>query len=116
DLYYRLAVCPIEVPPLRARDEDVRGLGQPLLEAAAKRMNRELPRLGEAAWRALESHPWPGNVRELGNVMERLVIYHAGRDVSPSDLGLPQSLRERLFSHGSPSPSEPPRSRPPPPS
>jgi DNA-binding NtrC family response regulator len=97
DLYYRLAVCPIEVPPLRARTEDVRGIGQPLLEGAARRMGRELPRIGDAAWRALEAHPWPGNVRELGNVMERLVIYHAGRDVEPQDLGLPQSLRASLF-------------------
>jgi DNA-binding NtrC family response regulator len=97
DLYYRLAVCPIEVPPLRARPEDVRGIGAPLLEAAARRMGREQPRIGDAAWRALEQHPWPGNVRELGNVMERLVIYHAGRDVEPQDLGLPPSLRASLF-------------------
>ena len=118
DLYYRLAVCPIEVPPLRARTEDVRGIGIPLLEAAAKRMNRELPRIGEAAWRALEAHPWPGNVRELGNVMERLVIYHAGRDVEPADLGLPQSLRASLFPYNVPqaAPSEVSRSRPPAPS
>ena len=100
DLYYRLAVCPIEVPPLRARTEDVRGIGVPLLEAAARRMNRDLPRITEAAWRALEGHPWPGNVRELGNVMERLVIYHAGRDVEPSDLGLPQTIRSSLFPYG----------------
>ncbi len=119
DLYYRLAVCPIEVPPLRARTEDVRGIGQPLLEAAANRMNRELPRIGEPAWRALEAHPWPGNVRELGNVMERLVIYHAGRDVEPADLGLPQSLRASLFPYHAPpsapqtAPSESTRSRPP---
>ena len=97
DLYYRLAVCPIEVPPLRARPEDVRVIGQHLLEASSKRMNRDLPRLSDAAWRTLEAHPWPGNVRELGNVMERLVIYHAGRDVEPSDLGLPSSLRPSLF-------------------
>ncbi len=97
DLYYRLAVCPIEVPPLRARPEDIRGIGAPLLDAASRRMNREQPRITEAAWRALEAHPWPGNVRELGNVMERLVIYHAGRDVEPQDLGLPQSLRASLF-------------------
>jgi two-component system response regulator HupR/HoxA len=118
DLYYRLAVCPIEVPPLRARTEDVRGIGIPLLEAAAKRMNRELPRIGDAAWRALEGHPWPGNVRELGNVMERLVIYHAGRDIEPTDLGLPQSLRASLFPYNVPqsSPSEVSRSRPPAPS
>ncbi|MEA2753310.1 MAG: two-component system, NtrC family, response regulator AtoC [Myxococcales bacterium] len=118
DLYYRLAVCPIEVPPLRARTEDVRGIGVPLLEAAAKRMNRDLPRIGENAWRALESHPWPGNVRELGNVMERLVIYHSGRDVEPADLGLPQSLRASLFPYNVPqgAPSEAGRSRPPAPS
>ena len=97
DLYYRLAVCPIEVPPLRARPEDVRGIGAPLLDAAAKRMNRALPRITEAAWRALEQHPWPGNVRELGNVMERLVIYHAGRDVEAPDLGLPQSIRPSVM-------------------
>ena len=118
DLYYRLAVCPIEVPPLRARTEDVRGIGIPLLEAAAKRMNRDLPRIGDNAWRALESHPWPGNVRELGNVMERLVIYHSGRDVEPADLGLPQSLRASLFPYNvpQPAPSDVSRSRPPAPS
>jgi len=118
DLYYRLAVCPIEVPPLRARTADVRGIGVPLLQAAAKRMNRELPRIGEPAWRALEAHPWPGNVRELGNVMDRLVIYHAGREIEPADLGLPQSLRASLFPYNVPqaAPSESPRSRPPAPS
>ena len=89
DLYYRLAVAPIEIPPLRARTEDVRGLGEPMLFAATKRMNRALPRLTDAAWRALERHTWPGNVRELGNVMERLAIYHAGRDVDVADLQIP---------------------------
>jgi len=108
DLYYRLAVCPIEVPPLRVRPDDVRGIGMPLLEGAARRMNREEPRLTENAWRALESHPWPGNVRELGNVMERLVIYHAGREVEPQDLGLPQMIRT-LYSHPPPG-SVPPSS------
>jgi transcriptional regulator with GAF, ATPase, and Fis domain len=91
DLYYRLAVAPLAIPPLRERPDDVRGLGQPLLESAARRMNRPLPRLTEAAWAALEAHAWPGNVRELGNVMERLVIYHPGQDVGPESLGLPSS-------------------------
>jgi DNA-binding NtrC family response regulator len=90
DLYYRLAVAPIHIPPLRQRVDDVRGLGQPMLEAASRRMNRALPRIGVAAWKALEAHDWPGNVRELGNVMERLVIYQAGREVSEADLGLPE--------------------------
>jgi DNA-binding NtrC family response regulator len=89
DLYYRLAVAPIHVPPLRARPEDVRGLGAPMLEAAARRMGRVPPRILDAAWRALEEHTWPGNVRELSNLMERLAIYRAGRDVDVDDLGLP---------------------------
>ena len=89
DLYYRLAVAPIAIPPLRKRPADVRGLGQPMLEAAAKRMNRNIPRITDGGWRALEGHDWPGNVRELGNLMERLVIYHAGREVEADDLGLP---------------------------
>jgi DNA-binding NtrC family response regulator len=89
DLYYRLAVAPIHIPPLRARPEDVRGLGQPMLEIASKRMNRPQPRVIDAAWRALEQHAWPGNVRELSNLMERLVIYHAGHEVDVEELGLP---------------------------
>ncbi len=89
DLYYRLAVAPIHIPPLRARTEDVRGLGQPMLEAAARRMSRPQPRVTDAAWRSLEGHAWPGNVRELSNLMERLVIYHAGREVDVEDTGLP---------------------------
>jgi DNA-binding NtrC family response regulator len=92
DLYYRLAVAPIHIPPLRVRPEDVRGLGQPMLEAAARRMNRAQPRVVDSAWRALEQHAWPGNVRELSNLMERLVIYHAGHEVDVEELGLPAPL------------------------
>jgi DNA-binding NtrC family response regulator len=92
DLYYRLAVAPIHIPPLRVRPEDVRGLGQPMLEAASRRMNRAQPRVIDAAWRALEQHAWPGNVRELSNLMERLVIYHAGHEVDIEELGLPAPL------------------------
>jgi DNA-binding NtrC family response regulator len=89
DLYYRLAVAPIHIPPLHSRPEDVRGLGQPMLESAARRMSRAQPRILDAAWRALEAHNWPGNVRELQNLMERLVIYRAGHEVDVPDLGLP---------------------------
>jgi len=92
DLYYRLAVAPIAVPPLRDRPEDVRGLGQPMLESASRRMGRALPRVTDAAWRRLERHAWPGNVRELSNLMERLAIYHAGREIDADDLDLPLSL------------------------
>ncbi len=97
DLYYRLAVAPIHVPPLRDRPEDVRGLGQPMLEGASRRMGRALPRVTDAAWRALERHAWPGNVRELSNLMERLAIYHAGREIDPDDLDLPPSLGDETI-------------------
>jgi two-component system response regulator HupR/HoxA len=89
DLYYRLAVAPIQIPPLRSRPEDVRGLGAPMLESAARRMSRPLPRMSDGAWAVLERHAWPGNVRELGNLMERVVIYHSGKEVHIEDLGLP---------------------------
>ena len=62
-----------------------------MLEAASRRMNRPQPRIADAAWRALEQHAWPGNVRELSNLMERLVIYHAGHEVEVEDLGLPMA-------------------------
>ena len=103
DLYYRLAVAPIHVPPLRDRPEDVRGLGQPMLEAASRRMGRALPRVTDAAWRALERHAWPGNVRELSNLMERLAIYHAGREidaVGPRPAAEPRGRDDRA--HGDP--------------
>jgi DNA-binding NtrC family response regulator len=108
DLYYRLAVAPIAIPPLRDRPDDVRGLGQPLLEAAARRMNRALPHVTDGAWEALEAHPWPGNVRELGNVMERLVIYHAGQDVGSSGLGLPPRQPAAVSQPQLPAASAPP--------
>jgi len=92
DLYYRLAVAPIYIPPLRERPEDVRGLGAPMLEAAARRMGRMLPRLTDAAWAILERHTWPGNVRELSNLMERIAIYHAGEEVEADELGLPTQV------------------------
>ena len=92
ELYYRLAVAPIYIPPLRERAEDVRGLGAPMLEAAARRMGRMLPRLTDAAWAMLERHTWPGNVRELSNLMERIAIYHAGQEVEADELGLPTQV------------------------
>ncbi|HWL87046.1 MAG TPA: sigma-54 dependent transcriptional regulator, partial [Polyangiaceae bacterium] len=92
ELYYRLAVAPIYIPPLRERPEDVRGLGAPMLEAAARRMGRMLPRLTDAAWAVLERHTWPGNVRELSNLMERIAIYHAGHEVESDELGLPTQV------------------------
>jgi transcriptional regulator with GAF, ATPase, and Fis domain len=83
DLYYRLAVIPLDVPPLRARCEDI----PELLRAAAKR-NPELPtfELSNSAFARLSRHGWPGNVRELFNVVERIAVRLPGRRVEGADL------------------------------
>ena len=74
DLYYRLSVFPIEVPPLREHKEDIPILAAHFLEAAAKRFNRPGLRLTGSQIQQLLSYDWPGNVRELQNVVERAVI------------------------------------------
>jgi len=74
DLFYRLAVFPVEVPPLRAREEDIEPLAVHFLEEARERLDRPGVRMTRADLRELETYPWPGNVRELRNVIERAVI------------------------------------------
>ncbi len=78
DLYYRLNVFPVEVPPLRDRSEDVPLLAQHFVRASAARLNRTAPRLTQADLLELRSYRWPGNVRELQNVIERAVITARG--------------------------------------
>ncbi|MBI1848831.1 MAG: sigma-54-dependent Fis family transcriptional regulator [Planctomycetes bacterium] len=87
DLFYRLNVVPIHVPPLRERREDVAPLAAQLMEDAARRNEIESKKLSAAAVHALERHDWPGNVRELRNVVERLAILAPGSVVSESDVG-----------------------------
>jgi transcriptional regulator with GAF, ATPase, and Fis domain len=74
DLYYRLSVFPIEVPPLRDRLEDVRALAEHFIQDAARRLGVPAPRLTKTNLRELTQYDWPGNVRELQNVIERAVI------------------------------------------
>jgi DNA-binding NtrC family response regulator len=74
DLYFRLAVYPIELPPLRRRGDDVLLLARHFLEAAAARFGRSIAGFSPEVARALCAHPWPGNVRQLRNVVERAVI------------------------------------------
>jgi transcriptional regulator with GAF, ATPase, and Fis domain len=81
DLYWRLAVFPIELPPLRQRREDVAGLAERHLEGLARRSGRAPWRLTDDARRALEAAPWPGNVRELLNVIERATILAYGGEI-----------------------------------
>jgi DNA-binding NtrC family response regulator len=74
DLFYRLSVMPIRVPPLRERTGDIPLLAQHFLEASARRSKKPVPRIAPAAMQALSRYAWPGNVRELENVIERAVI------------------------------------------
>ena len=74
DLFYRLSVFPIEIPPLRERRDDIAPLVTHFVKQAARRMNRPVPRLTPAVLTQLTAHDWPGNVRELQNAVERAVI------------------------------------------
>jgi transcriptional regulator with GAF, ATPase, and Fis domain len=79
DLYYRLSVFPLEVPPLRERKDDIPILAKHFLEAACRRFNRPGLQLSAGKIRNLQSYDWPGNVRELQNVLERAVITSRSR-------------------------------------
>jgi len=86
DLYFRLAVVPLHVPPLRERSEDIPELARHFLELASTRFGRRPRRLSAEAVRALQAHRWPGNVRELKNLIERLMIFGEGDAIDASDL------------------------------
>ena len=89
DLYFRLAVVPIDVPPLRDREQDVPLLAERFLAEASARSGRKAKRLSPGAVAALQSYRWPGNVRELKNVIERLVILSPADPIEAEDLALP---------------------------
>jgi two-component system, NtrC family, response regulator HydG len=86
DLYYRLNVITIRVPPLRERREDVRLLAQHFVSFYAAKNNRNLEGLSEEAIKRLEAYAWPGNVRELENVIERGVVLASGPLIDVPDL------------------------------
>jgi transcriptional regulator with GAF, ATPase, and Fis domain len=92
DLFYRLAVFPIEVPPLRARRDDIGPLAAHFRRRAEERTGRRDLRLTEGDVRRLEEYEWPGNARELANVIERAAILARGNRLA-IDAALPQSRR-----------------------
>lgn len=92
DLFYRLNVIPLVIPPLRERPEDVRPLAEHFLEMFAEAMRRPASTLDEATIAVLERYLWPGNVRELKNVIERALILEEGTTVLPDHL--PAELRQ----------------------
>ena len=86
DLFFRLSVIPIHIPPLRERISDVRLLAQFFVEKFSKDLKRQGVQLSPEAAKALEQYSWPGNVRELQNTTERAVILSDGKTIRPEDL------------------------------
>jgi two-component system, NtrC family, response regulator AtoC len=93
DLYYRLAVVPVSLPPLRDRKEDIPLLVQHFIEKYDKRLGKKVERMEDEALHVLLGYSWPGNIRELENLMERSVLFADGGVILASSL--PDSLRER---------------------
>lgn len=88
DLYYRLNVIPIEVPPLRERKEDIEPLLNVFLQEFAQKTAKGPKKVAPEVIETLKKHDWPGNVRELRNLAERLAILSKGPEITPEDLPL----------------------------
>ena len=101
DLYYRIDVVRLEVPPLRDRPEDIPLLASHFAAEIAARLGRPSPPLGPAALEELAAYSWPGNVRELRNVIERAMILNAEGSLSSLDLSPAQGLASAVLG-GSP--------------
>jgi two-component system response regulator PilR (NtrC family) len=91
DLFYRLNVIPIHLPPLRERRDDIPLLVDHFLQKFSKELGKELRRVSPEAMALLENHHWPGNIRELENVIERAVVLGAGDVLGPD--ALPEGVR-----------------------
>jgi transcriptional regulator with GAF, ATPase, and Fis domain len=100
DLFYRLSVFPIRIPPLRERREDIPLLAAHFVKQSARRMNRPAPNFTPDAINQLTSYDWPGNVRELQNAVERAVILSQGGslrfDLGNSATGAPRPAAQTL--------------------
>jgi two-component system, NtrC family, response regulator len=98
DLYYRLAVVTLKIPPLRERPTDIALLAKSFLLEAASQHRRRVSRLNADAMKALEHHSWPGNVRELQNRVARAVIMADASHVTAADLELSEAAAAAPFS------------------
>jgi two-component system, NtrC family, response regulator HydG len=108
DFYYRLNVIELEIPPLRARIDDIPVLAQHFLECIRRETNKPVDGINREAINALKNYPWPGNVRELENAVERAVVLAKGHYLTKDDFAflfrsstqdIPQSLRENEKQH-----------------
>jgi DNA-binding NtrC family response regulator len=105
DLYYRLNVLELHLPPLRARGQDVMELAEFMLQRSCEKMNRSKMLLTDASRQAISQYQWPGNVRELENAIERAVILADGDEITPENMAIdaspdqyvPQTLKENLL-------------------
>jgi two-component system response regulator FlrC len=92
DLYFRIGVFPLEIPPLRTRVDDIDVLSRHFLKRYSAPAGRPGARLSDAALTRMRQHPWPGNVRELENVIQRALLMADTDDILPDDLGLPEGV------------------------
>lgn len=86
DLYYRLNVVSISLPPLRERREDIPHLVRHFIRRLCREMDCPVPQINTEAMARLDAHPWPGNVRELANLMQKILIFNQGGPVSDEDV------------------------------
>ena len=100
DLFYRLNVVALTMPPLRDRPEDIVPLAHHYLQGFAQKQRRSGLFFSPATAQALEAHDWPGNLRELRNAVERAVILASYERLEPSDLGLEEADREPAVAAG----------------
>ncbi|WP_437945786.1 sigma 54-interacting transcriptional regulator [Sorangium sp. So ce296] len=89
DLYYRVSVIEIRLPPLRERPDDIPAIAQAIVEKLSARQGRPAFRLSRGALRRLMSYGWPGNVRQLENVLSRACVLAPGPEIGPADIQLP---------------------------
>ncbi|MFN8579415.1 MAG: sigma 54-interacting transcriptional regulator [Gemmatimonadaceae bacterium] len=95
DLFYRLQVVELAIPPLRERPDELRSLARELLPRTARRLGRNLAGFTPRAWDALLRHTWPGNIRELEHAIERACAVAVGPDIDADDL--PPTVLESTF-------------------
>jgi DNA-binding NtrC family response regulator len=105
DLYYRLNVVPLQIPPLRRRTGDVPMLVTHIIKKFNERLKKNVQGIADDALAALEAHTWPGNIRELENVIERTLLFCKGEKIERADLQLvvaepPKKGPEKGSGHG----------------